>query len=122
MRPASPATPKAPLVTMDAELAVVPVLVAEAAAELAEEIAEATRLLADDPAAEVLAAGAEVDAPAADVVAPAAEVGAPVAGAVDAPAPPEAVAETAPFTQEASAEFWMVMADEYWTPPVESRI
>lgn len=61
-------------------------------------------------AAEVEAAGAvAVDEPAAALV----------AGAL---LPADAVPETLAFTQDESDEVWMVIAEEYWTAPVLSRI
>jgi len=111
-RPAKAATLKAPLVTAEAALAAA-LAEAEAevrdalAAEVAEREAEDTALVA----AEAALVAAALD-PAA-VEAPAEVAGAPVA--------PEALAETLAFTQDASDEDWMEMADEYCNAPVLSR-
>jgi len=74
--------------------------------EEAETEAEDTAEDAAEVAAAELAAGT-VDWPAALV-----------AGAVLPAAP---VPETLAFTQDESDEFWIVIAEEYWTAPVLSR-
>lgn len=87
-------------------------LLAGALAEGEAEVALATRVEAEDAELAATEEPAATEVAATDVAA-GAELP-PGAGLVaGAPLPPDAVADTAPFTQDASDEFWIVMAEEY---------